>query len=173
MNTLSKVALAIAVMATVSGCATPQATLTVSTVPEGAVVTEARSGLALGIAPVVSVYNVADLARFKRNDGCYYVNGMRAQWASGAISQIPEIRLCGSVSGAYNIALARDMSLPGLDTDLEFAMKAALVRAQIAQANAATTMADMAVLRNFGFAAPQAVSCTSTQIGNTVQTSCR
>jgi hypothetical protein len=160
----------IAVLA--SGCAT-QASLTVRSQPEGAFITEKGSGKSYGIAPVTVFYDGATLLRHKGADGCYLVKGFEARWVSGTKASLELIRLCGSSVGDYNISFSRDPAQPGLDKDLQFALQLQALRAQQQQAKAAQDAATAALFSAWANTERPNVNCTSTQIGNTVQTNCR
>ena len=153
------------------GCAT-QASLTVFSQPEGAYLTEKGTGKVYGIAPATVVYDPAALAKYKGPDGCFRVKGFEARWVSGATASLELVRLCGSSTGSFNITFSRDPKFPELRRDLEFALRIQQTRAQQQQARAAQDAADAAFYRAL-FAPPRKpVNCTSTQIGNTVQTNC-
>jgi hypothetical protein len=154
-----------------SGCAT-QATLTVYSQPEGAYLTEKGSGHVYGVAPAAIAYDSKALAGFRRADGCYLVKGLEAKWVSGATAGLEVITLCGQSNGTYNITFSRPASYPDLEKDLQFALQLQSIRAQQQQARAAQDAAAAAVFQAFNPPQRKPVNCTSTQIGNTVQTNC-
>jgi hypothetical protein len=160
----------------VTGCAT-HSTLTVSSQPSGAYITETGTGTAFGIAPVVLSYDAKALSAHKDASGCYLVKGFNAKWASGATtSSEPKIRLCGSNTGAYTYSLSRDTNAEGLDIDLDFAMRQNTVNAQQAQARAAQKAAAIQAWNAIQAAQPKSVApinCDSFALGNSVQTNCR
>ena len=118
-----------------SGCAT-QATLTVNTWPEGAVITELGTGRFVGESPAVSYYNINSKSP-KNSAGCYLVKGFKAQWQSGAVGSTQEtITLCGSRVGDYNISIPRP-PVGGLDRDQNYAVQKQMLRAQQQQAKSA------------------------------------
>ena len=155
-----------------AGCAT-QASLTVTSQPEGAFITEKGTGNSYGIAPVIVVYDSAVLVHHKAPDGCYLVKGFDARWVSGAAASLELVRLCGSNVGSYKISFSRDPTLPGLDRDLQFALQVQALHAQQQQAKAAQAAAAAALFSAWATTQRPNVNCTSTQIGNTVQTNCR
>lgn len=163
-------------VALLTGCAT-HSTLTVSSQPSGAYITETGTGKAYGVAPVVVNYDAKALSAHKDASGCYLVKGFNARWVSGATtSSEPTIRLCGSNTGAYTYQLSRDTYTEGLDKDLDFAMRQSAVRAQQAQAQAAQDAAAIQAWSAIQAAQPKPVtpiSCNSYAIGNSVQTNCR
>jgi hypothetical protein len=153
-----------------SACAS-QAYLTISSQPEGAFITERETGNSYGTAPVTVFYEAATLKQNRTADGCYLVQGLEARWVSGVVAALDMIRLCGAATGNYTISYHRDPQQPGLDRDLQFALQLQAVRAQQQQAQASQEAAVAALFSAWSNAQP--VRCTSTQIGNTVQTNCR
>ena len=122
---------ALTLVAFLTGCAT-HSTLTVTSQPSGASITEAGTGKALGVAPVVLYYDA-----HKDASGCFQVGGLNAKWVSGATtSSEPIIRFCGSNTGIYRYLFIRDAKAEGLDKDFDFSMRQSAVAAQQAQAKA-------------------------------------
>ena len=122
---------ALTLVAFLTGCAT-HSTLTVTSQPSGASITEAGTGKALGVAPVVLYYDA-----HKDASGCFQVGGLNAKWVSGATtSSEPIIRFCGSNTGFYRYLFIRDAKAEGLDKDFDFSMRQSAVAAQQAQAQA-------------------------------------
>ena len=122
---------ALTLVAFLTGCAT-HSTLTVTSQPSGASITEAGTGKALGVAPVVLYYDA-----HKDASGCFQVGGLNAKWVSGATtSSEPIIRFCGSNTGIYRYLFIRDAKAEGLDKDFDFSMRQSAVAAQQAQAQA-------------------------------------
>jgi len=154
-----------------SACAT-QANLTIYSQPDGAYITEAGTGTAHGIAPVTVYYNAASLAQFRAPDGCYIVGGFEARWVSGVTAALETIRLCGGTTGNYTISVARDPAQPNLEKDLQFALQVQTTRAQQQQAQASEDSALIAAWATLQQSSPKTVRCSSTQVGNTVQTRC-
>ncbi|MEX0960250.1 MAG: hypothetical protein WDZ63_13280 [Burkholderiales bacterium] len=152
------------------GCST-QAFLTISSQPEGAFITERDTGNSYGTAPVTVFYDSATLQKSVGPDGCYLVKGFEARWVSGVVAALDNIRLCGSATGRYTISYNRDPQQAGLDRDLQFALQLQAVRAQQQQAAASEAAAAAALFSAWSISQP--IRCMSTQIGNTVQTSCR
>jgi hypothetical protein len=129
---------ALTLVAFLTGCAT-HSTLTVTSQPSGASITEAGTGKALGIAPVVLYYDA-----HKDASGCFQVGGLNAKWVSGATtSSEPIIRFCGSNTGNYRYLFIRDAKAEGLDKDFDFSMRQSAVAAQQAQAKAANSQAQV------------------------------
>ena len=122
---------ALTLVAFLTGCAT-HSTLTVTSQPSGASITEAGTGKALGVAPVVLYYDA-----HKDASGCFQVGGLNAKWVSGATTYSePIIRFCGSNTGNYRYLFIRDAKAEGLDKDFDFSMRQSAVAAQQAQAKA-------------------------------------
>lgn len=162
-----KLIIALLVATLVVGCAT-QATLTVNTWPEGAVITELGSGRFAGESPAVSYYNLNSKSP-KNSAGCYLVRGFQAQWQSGAVSSTQEtITLCGSSTGDYNISIQRPQ-VAGLDRDQNYAVQKQMLRAQQKQAQSAQ---DAALLQMYMATKPTQsstrlpVECTRGVTGN-------
>lgn len=109
-----------------AGCASSPSnmvTLIVSSQPAGAYITPI--GEANGrLATLTRAWQPAEMARYKKDaNGCHLVPGYAAKWGSGAASVSPNyIAICGS-AGEYTYILNRAPSHPGLDRDLEFALK--------------------------------------------------
>lgn len=158
-----------------SGCAT-HSNLTVVSQPSGAYITEVGTGKAYGTAPVTVRYDAKAMASIKDASGCYLVRGFEAKWVSGAVATTPSIRLCGASTGNYTYQFSRDSNVPGLEKDLDFAMKQSALRAQQQQAQAIQDAAAIQAWSAFQAAQPKPptpISCSSYAVGNTVQTNCR
>lgn len=160
------------VVVLVAGCAT-QASLMVLSQPEGAFITEKETGTSYGTTPLTVVYDGATLLRNQTVDGCYLTKGLEARWVSGIVASLEFVRLCGSNVGNYSISFSRDPAKPGLNKDLQFALQLQGVRAQQQQAQAVQDAAAAAFFQQWANSPRTNVNCTSTQIGNTVQTNCR
>jgi hypothetical protein len=160
-----------------AGCAT-QATLTISSNPDGAYITESGTDAVIGLTPANWYYDPAKLVNHMDRDGCFLVTGFTARWVSGATAELNTLRLCGSKTGVYTITFNRDPSAPGFAKDLQFALQLQQVRAQQqqaqaqAQAQASEEAADAAL---FQASSPQRSTffCTTTQVGAIVQANCR
>ncbi len=96
--------------------------------PEGANVIDSITGKDYGVAPRTVYYDTAD-AR-PDAEGCFYLNGFEARWVSGATEQTELVRVCGSTTGAYQIAVSRPASYPGLEQDMEWALQIQQTQAQ-------------------------------------------
>jgi len=155
-----------------SGCAT-QASLSINSQPEGAYITEVETGKPFGMAPVAVVYDPATLNLHKSTEGCFMVNGFEARWVSGAVTTLNPIKLCGSNVDSYSISLNRDSSHPGLDKDLQFAIQLQTLRAQQQQAQASKDSAAAALWSAWSASQQNNINCTTTPIGNSVNTNCR
>lgn len=175
----------IAVVLFLSGCAT-HSTLTVSSQPSGAYITEIGSGKAYGVTPIVVKYDSKAISGYKDATGCYLVRGFDAKWISGASATSGQsIRLCGSNISAYTYHFNRNTNAPGLDKDIDFAMKQSALRAQQQQAQAAQDAAILQALTLMQASQPKPMqpspppgqiapfTCNSYAIGTQVQTNCR
>ena len=112
------------------GCAT-HARLAISSVPEGANLTDSITGEDYGIAPMDVYFNTADIR--PDSEGCFYLNSFEVRWVSGAAGQTEPVRICGSKTGTYQIVLSRPSSYPGLEQDMEWALQ---IQQELAQARA-------------------------------------
>ncbi|WP_408595583.1 hypothetical protein [Limnohabitans sp.] len=162
-----------------SGCVSNQS-LTLLSQPSGAYITELGTGKVYGVAPLVVQYDGKAMTAHKDASGCYLVKGFEAKWVSGATSSSPPtIRLCASSTNAYNYQFSRDANTPGLEKDLDFAMRQSAVRAQQQQAKAIQDAAAIQAWSAFQAMQPKPapipapISCNSYAIGNSVQTNCR
>ncbi len=157
-----------------SGCAT-QSTLQIYSQPIGAYITEVGTSTTLGISPTAAYYNASDLHQNKQPDGCYLVKGYTARWVSGATSTMNPIRICGSSTGTYNITLNRDSEYPDLEKDLNFALQVQNMLAQQRQAQAAQDAAFAQLWSAYSISqgVNKTTNCTTTAIGDSLNTSCR
>lgn len=170
---MTKFVVTLSFLGVLSGCAIgTQATLTIYTQPEGALLTEKHTGTTYGIAPKTVIYNAAILHNIKTDDGCFMVHGFEARWVSGVTSSLEQIRLCGSVVGDYTITFSRDPNAPGLESDMQFALQVQSVLAQQQQAAASQTAALASLLGAFE-APDHNFKCTSTQVRSDVYTDCK
>jgi len=146
------------------GCET-QTTLTVSSTPEGAYITEVDTGTQFGMTPTIVTYDVLTLN--KTPDGCYLVKGFTATWASGASATIQDpIKICRS-PGNNTISIQRDISSPNLYKDLQIELQIQSMRAQKEQAESARFWSAWAASQE------NKIKCTSRPIGKSVYTNCK
>lgn len=113
----------IAAIAVASGGCASRVELTVRTEPAGALVTEVGTGTSFGVAPATVVYQSQQLEQTPDGQGCYRVRGLQATWGSGAVTTLDPVRLCGSPSGSKLITIGRNPNAPGLQQDLDFALR--------------------------------------------------
>ena len=79
---------------TIVGCSTPGVRLTVTSEPDGAYITS--GGPVSGIAPVVAFWEMQSLKKSSRDEkGCFHLKGFTARWASGAVTEVPVVQVCG------------------------------------------------------------------------------
>lgn len=159
----------LAVLLTLAGCA-PYTTLNIETYPVGGYVTESKTGVVLGIAPLQSYYAHESIQRSRGADGCYVVEGLTVTWVSGAKQTISPITLCGSIWDTYTLKFHRPSDTEGLEQDLQFAIQVQTLISQQQQAEAAQN-ANLLEIYNNSFN-KQKVNCTSIKNGETVFTSC-
>ena len=95
--------------------------LIVGSEPEGATLTTLGTGVDLGLAPVLLVYEQSDLEKSRQEDGCYRVRGIEARWRSGAMAVIDPITLCDTDQRQHERTLTRPDTSPDLRVDLQFA----------------------------------------------------
>lgn len=158
------------------GCAS-QVGLTVHSEPVGAYITEAGNGTPFGIAPARVVYQKAELKRYTGPDGCYRTRGLTARWVSGAQTSLDFVRLCPAVGDEQVVTIRRDPGVPGLDRDLEFAVRVQQLWAAQEQARAAdeaasagSTAAAAALVTAIQASKP--TTCTTRQVGESLRTTC-
>ncbi|MES2605040.1 MAG: hypothetical protein V4603_08885 [Pseudomonadota bacterium] len=128
----SRLMLAALATALLSGCAS-QAVLQIRSEPQGAYITD-DNGELLGIAPVDIAYDVDNKTR-----ECVDTGGFSARWVSGAETFIEPVVLCNP--GYASTLIKRDMSKPGLQEDLEFAVEAELLELERQETRAAQSSA--------------------------------
>ncbi len=156
------------------GCSTPGVRVTVTSEPDGAYITS--GGPASGIVPVVAFWEMESLERSSRDsEGCLLLKGFTASWASGAVTEVPTLRHCGTTNGDFTFVMSRNMNSPGLDKDLQFALQVQAVRAQKAQADAsqAAAFAAMWSAAKVGQTTQSSINCSSYNSGHTIQTHCQ
>ena len=159
---------------TIAGCSTPGVRLTVTSQPDGAYITS--GGPVSGIVPVAAFWEKQSLEKSSRDvEGCFQLKGFTARWASGAVTEVPVVRVCGEADGDYNFVMPRDMNHPNLEKDLQFALQVQAVRAQNAQAEASQTAAFAAMwsAAKVGQTTQRPVHCSTYNSGSTIQTNCQ
>ena len=109
-----------------SGCSTY---VTVVTEPEGAMISDLSGSQLYGYSPVQIEYDT-DLLR---NQGGL-VPGYRATWQSGATAQTESPFYISDLQYGATVKLVRPEGAPGLEKDLDFALKRAQERAKQAEA---------------------------------------
>jgi len=110
--------------------------------------------------------------------GCISLKGFRAQWVSGAVTELATIRNCGNTDGYFTIVLRRDMKQPGLEKDMQFALNIQTLKHQKAQAEAAEAAAFAQMWSAMSATNPllqtqQSFNCSSYRVGQTLQTNCQ
>ncbi|MEK6640166.1 MAG: hypothetical protein AABZ17_05795 [Nitrospirota bacterium] len=165
---------ALVLVSAIVGCSTPGVTVTVTSQPDGAYITS--GGPVSGIVPVAAFWEMQSLKKSSRDaDGCFQLKGFTATWVSGAVTDVPVVRVCGEADGEYNFVMSRDMSHPNLEKDLQFSLQVQAVRAQNAQAAAsqAAAFAAMWSAAKVGQPTQRPVHCSSYNSGSTIQTNCQ
>jgi len=159
---------------TIVGCSTPGVRLTVTSEPDGAYITS--GGPVSEIVPVVAFWEMRSLEKTSRDEkGCFQLKGFTARWASGGITEVPVVRVCGEADGDYNFMISRDMNHPNLEKDLQFALQVQAVKAQNAHAEAsrAAAFAAMWSAAKVGQTTQKPVYCSTYNSGSTIQTNCQ
>lgn len=166
-----------ATAAFLAGCANhvPPGTvhLTVLSQPAGAYVVDKKVGKG-GVAPQTYSYPTAQFA--KDQAGCIHVFGFDARWGSGAAAtSAPTIRLCPSEGNQFTVTVARNPADPGLDRDLDFALR--LDQAQAAKDNArieglAAGFIGAMEVRNAQQQRMAPIRCTSRNTFGRIETDC-
>ncbi len=88
--------------------------------PQGALLTLVESEWELGRTPYIRHYPAND-HRAGDTQGCFMLEGVRAEWTSGATVRIDLLRFCDGPGGEYFVDLARPEDHPDLNDDLRFA----------------------------------------------------
>ena len=165
---------ALVLILSIAGCSTPGVRVTVKSNPDAAYITS--GGGVSGIAPVVGFWDEKLFEKASRNErGCFQLRGFTATWASGAVSEVPHIQVCGSTDGYYELVMSRDMNHPNLEKDLQFALQVQAVRVQQAQSEASQMAAAAAMwsATKVGQTTQRPFNCSSYNLGGTVQTNCQ
>lgn len=87
--------------------------------PEGAIISEIGSNNEFGNAPTRKRYIRASTDADE--EGCYLLDGVKAQWASGAVEKMGELKACKTTGGYNVVTLVRPSSHPNIEKDLEVA----------------------------------------------------
>ncbi len=107
------------------GCSTY---VTVNSDPEGASITDISGAINYGIAPVQIEYDTGEL---EGQQGL--VPGYKATWVSGATAQTENPFAIADLRYGASVMLKRPADAPGLEKDLDFALKRAQARAKRAE----------------------------------------
>lgn len=125
-STFARTALLFGTALLLSGCSTY---ITVTSEPEGARITDPSGTVNYGIAPVSVEYDTSEL---EGQQGM--VPGFKATWVSGATAETENPFIITDLKYGANVLLKRPANAPGLEKDLEFALKRAQQRAKQAEA---------------------------------------
>ena len=133
-------ALGCAAVLALSGCAS--ATFQFVSDPEGAEIRTTAGGSAIGTAPFSFTADADSLRNYATTPGCYRLPyGYEAKWASGATETTEDpINICaqpGDRNPVFTFRFTRPKDAPGLETDLQAALKNAQARAAREAARAA------------------------------------
>ncbi|MBP3438927.1 MAG: hypothetical protein J6K46_06390 [Sutterella sp.] len=112
------------------GCST---CITVTSDPEGALITDAESGAVYGYAPVDAEFDRSRLEAEQVPGRCASVPGFTAKWPSGAEARsVSPVDVCDLRYGT-DVRLVRPADAPGLEQDLRWALERAQRRARDAE----------------------------------------
>lgn len=122
----------------------------------------------LGYTPVTVLYAVDDA---KRKAGVMYLQGTTVRWASGATAEI------GQLSATLDDGLNKEFTfqrpdVPGREIDVGVALKLEELEIQRQMAQAQRDLAFRQYLQSLRPPPRQSYNCTSTLMGNMVQTNC-
>lgn len=117
---------ALSALALLAGCTTY---VTVVSDPEGAAITDPTGAVAYGEAPVEIAYDRSEL---ERAGGV--VPGYKATWPSGAAASTVSPLTVTDLRYGMTVTLKRPADAPGVEKDLEHALKNAQQRAKNAEA---------------------------------------
>ncbi|MEP7154109.1 MAG: hypothetical protein ABI856_20585, partial [Nitrospira sp.] len=103
------------------------------------------------------------------------LKGFTARWASGAVTEVPVVRVCGETDGNYNFVMPRVMNHPKFEKNLQFALQVQAVRTQNSQAEASQAAAFTAMwsAAKLGQVTQKPVHCSTYNLGNTIQPNCQ
>jgi hypothetical protein len=119
-----------------TGCASNQLAVTYYSDPEGAVLYQ--NGVNFGYTPVTLYYTLSE-EQLKRR-GTMRLQELYARWASGASATANVTADLGKF-GLHHTFMFKRPNVPGLDTDMRFALELARTRAAQRQAAAAEQQA--------------------------------
>ena len=135
-----------------------------------------QGGQLMGYTPYTLQYQVSDQDRSR---GSKLLQGTSVKWASGASANVPNLTANLTQFGFSQQFTFQRPDLPGRETDMQFALelqKLAIMRQQAqAQSQQARAQQDQAFYQLLQATKPvvrPTTNCTSTVIGNTVQTNC-
>lgn len=159
------------VLILVSGCAT-NLTVTYHSDPPGAVLYQGQQKF--GYTPQTLVYEVSDEDK-KR--GSKILAGTTVRWASGATAEVKALKADLNKYGlSQQFNFHRPDGVPGRDADVRLSLElerlALMNRQAQAQEDQAFWQMYNAINQQYQRQQPTYTNCTSTLIGNTVNTSC-
>lgn len=135
--------------------------------PSGATITDIGTGTQFGTAPITKKFNLDSMGSVNQQ-GCHTLDGVEAQWASGARKQMPELQLCGKHSKGYTITLVRPPAHPDLEKDIAMAndLQAGFDQAKSRSAkltNDIWTLENKRAMENYGASREQSASLEQTR----------
>jgi len=151
---------------TLSGCA-DTIHVTLNCDPIGASLHEAETNRNLGVCPKTFDYAVTEQ---DRQNGYVTLKGITATWVSGASASYSSIRAVLKLGDTPQVEFDRPRSVPGYDVDANYALNVQRNAILAQQAQAAIEANNLTKSLTVINARP--TSCTTTQIGNMLQTNC-
>jgi len=164
---LLSVLLFASVVSLLAGCASNQYAVTYDSTPGGAEVF--CSGKSYGYTPVTLYYTLDE--QTKKN-GVLRTSSCGIKWVSGAVGSSNTVFDLKQFPNGVITTTPRPNE-PNAQVDHQFALQLQSVRAQQAQAQAASDAAAAALWSAWSSSQPKNVNCTTTPIGNSVYTNCR
>lgn len=170
MNCAAKLVLLVAVL--MLGACASSLKVTYQSDPPGAALYQGSQ--MVGYTPYVLEYQVSD---DDRKRGAKLLHGTTVKWASGATAQVPSLNADLTRFGLnQQFTFQRPDSYPGRDIDMQFALKLQELAIMRQQANAQQNQAYWQMVNTINqqnrVQQRTPTNCTSTVIGNTVQTNC-
>lgn len=165
MHTINRFAI-LALCAMLGACAS-SLEVTYQSDPPGAALYQA--GQMRGYTPYTLQYQVSD---DDRRRGTKLLQGTSVRWASGASANVPNLTANLIQFGLSQQFTFQRSDVPGRETDMQFALELQKLAIMRQQAQAQQDQAFYQLLQATKPVVRPTTNCTSTVIGNTVQTNC-
>ena len=128
-----------------------------------------QGGQLMGYTPYTLQYQVTD---DDRKRGTKLLQGTSVKWASGASANVPSLTANINQFGFSQQFTFQRPDIPGRETDMQFALELQKLAIMRQQAQAQQDQAFYQLLQATKPVVRPTTNCTSTVIGNTVQTNC-